>query len=244
MSIPDTSGHSLWDFDSSFERPLRCLAARAAHGVMACCLRSPKSPSRKLNVTWRTSPIVGDDVLVERYKVPPHMLFYSEDNGAASQHRSWKRYQDEMGDYKAPPIPPPEGQDEARVPFRGANTDWEQHKEDHKRSVHKRYTHTHETLETENYPWRTPEGDTEYSVKEMEKLCKEILNGTHFIAQINQKETLRCINVASMNYRDTLRDLDEGDCCSDTSDAPNDPPKIAKRKAKQRSLAVQGCVPT
>ena len=47
-----------------------------------------------------------------------------------------------------------------------------------------------------------------------------------------------------MFYRDTLRDLDEGDMCSDTSDAPNEPPKIAKRKAEQRSMAAQGRVPT
>ena len=63
----------------------------------------------------------------------------------------------------------------------------------------------------------------------MNAIRKEIFNGTHPIAEINQKETLRCINVASMNYRDTLRDLDEGDCCSEASDAPEDPPRRGEK---------------
>ena len=44
-------------------------------------------------------------------------------------------------------------------------------------------------------------------------------------------------------FRDTLRDLDEGDACSEASDAPEDSPK-ERRKAKRRSLAAAGRVPT
>ena len=46
-----------------------------------------------------------------------------------------------------------------------------------------------------------------------------------------------------MMYRDTLRDIDEGEACSEASDAPEDCPK-ERRKAKKRSLAAQGRVPT
>ena len=84
---------------------------------------------------------------------------------------------------------------------------------------------------SENVPWRSPEGDTEWSVAEMDAIRSEIFNGTHPIAEINQKETLRCINQASMMFRDTLRDLDEGDACSEASDVPENSPK-EERKAK------------
>ena len=54
----------------------------------------------------------------------------------------------------------------------------------------------------------------QYTLKEMEKICKEIHKGDHPIASINQKETLRCINEANIMFRDTLRDIDEGEACS------------------------------
>ena len=76
----------------------------------------------------------------------------------------------------------------------------------------------------------------------MDDIRSEILNGTHPITEINNKETLRCINEASMMFRDTLRDLDEGDACSEASDVPENSPK-QERKAKRRSLAAAGRVP-
>ena len=169
MSIPDTSGHSLWDFDSSFERPLRCLTARAAHGVMACCLRPPKSPSRKLQVTWRKSPIVGDDVLIERYKIPPHLLFYSEVNGARSTLISCN---DETGDYDGLAETPPDGWDEVRDPFTGANKDWKKRRENHRRANSDRDKTSENKLRAKNVPWRSPEGNTEWSLSEMNAICK------------------------------------------------------------------------
>ena len=58
----------------------------------------------------------------------------------------------------------------------------------------------------------------------MDKTRKRILKGISDIAEINKKETLRCINEASMMYRDTLRDTDEGDCFSVASNDADPPP--------------------
>ena len=131
VSLSDTCGHSLSELSSetSFERPLRCFIARAASSSKAGCLRSPNSPSRGLQVSWKKSPIIGQDILCERYKIPPHMLFYSEANGAA--HNRGVTYPlmkctDETGEYNGLPTPPPDGWDEVRQPFAGANDDWEQ----------------------------------------------------------------------------------------------------------------------
>ncbi len=151
------------------------------------------------------------------------MLLYSEINGGP---QATKEYHDEMGDYNGLDSPPPDGEDQVREPFSGANKDWEEYRRLQSRAVHKRKPRSDHTLRTTNYPWRTPEGDMEYTLKEMETICKEIHKGKHPFAAINQKETLRCINEASMMYRDTLRDSDEGDCCSlasnDAEPLPND----------------------
>ena len=125
---------------------------------------------------------------------------------------------DENGSYYGLPTLPPDGWDEVRQPFAGTNYDWEQDRYCNSRANRSRKSKPQALLQSVNSPWRIPEGDTKYSIKEMDIIRKEILNGTHPIAEINKKETLRCINEASNMFRDTLRDLDEGDACSEASD--------------------------
>ena len=77
----NSSMHDLWDFDSTFDRPMRHLASRAApKSRQASCIRS--GPSRNLTVSWHPSSIACDNnVLIERYKLPQEMFYYSTVNG-------------------------------------------------------------------------------------------------------------------------------------------------------------------
>ena len=83
----------------------------------------------------------------------------------------------------------------------------------------------------------------QHTLKEMQNICNEIHAGTHPFCAINQKETLRCINEANIMFRDTLRDIDEGECCSEASESP----KKHRKPKKKKALAArekQGQVPT
>ena len=83
-SIPSSASSSweeLYDFESTFDRPLRHFATRSAPSSgLASCLKNCKRPrrSRRLHVSWRTSPVsfkgVKDDILTERYLLSPDML--------------------------------------------------------------------------------------------------------------------------------------------------------------------------
>ena len=111
------------------------------------------------------SPIVGDDVMIERYQVPPHLLFYSEINGAGHNKGytyPLERYKGEVGKkyYGLPTHATIDGWDEVRQPFVGANLDWEQHRESERRANKPRHTKSENELESENYPWRSTDGDT------------------------------------------------------------------------------------
>ena len=97
-----------------------------------------------------------------------------------------------------------------------------------------------EELEDVNQPWRRPEGNCTWTHRDMKDLCSVILKGEHpTIAASTQKEILRCINNANNMFRDTLRDIDEGEACSEASN----PPK-KHRKSKKKALVAQGQVPT
>ena len=120
---------------------------------------------------------------------PPHMLFYSEVNGAGHNKGYTYRlvqYEDEVGRYYGLPNPPQPGWDEDRQPFVGADYDWEQSRENGRRANKSRKEHSMEELVSCNKPWRTPEGDCTFTVKEMDQHRKDILNGTHYIAEINK----------------------------------------------------------
>ena len=130
-------------------------------------------------MSWKKSRIIGQDVICERYKIPPHMLFYSEANGVA--HNRGMTYPlmkctDETGSYNGLPTLPPDGWDEVRQPFAGANTNWERIRHKDSRRNRSRKSKSHAELMSFNTPWRTPEGDTQYSIAEMDRIRSEILD--------------------------------------------------------------------
>ena len=95
------------------------------------------------------------------------MCFYSAIHGAKSE-LVWKS--DELDDayygrYKGLDVIPPDGWDEVRVPFTGHQHDWKQYREGCLRSNNARKQKSHDEIQCENTPWRTPEGDCEYSIK-------------------------------------------------------------------------------
>ena len=69
----------------------------------------------------------------------------------------------------------------------------------------------------------------------MDVLREEILDGSHPIAKINKKETLRCINEASKMFRDTLRDPSEVDGESDAGSEHSDVTEVSPKKKKKSS---------
>ena len=187
------------------------------------------------------SPIVGDDVMIERYQIPPHLLFYSEINGTGHNRKytyDLERYKDDAvwnwgADvseryYGLPTHAIIDGWDEVRQPWVG-NMDWEQRRESERRANNSRHKMSLDELESENYPWRTTDGDNTWSISEVNNLCKHIFKGNHHIADVNKRETLRCINKANIMFRDTLRDTDEGEACSEASSAPKKDRKSKKR---------------
>ena len=145
------------------------------------------------------------------------------------------RCEDDDGtSYYGLPTPPPDGWDEVRQPFLGTNYDWERYRRRHSRRKSSRNTTPQAVLMLVNKPWRTPEGNCRYSIEEIDEIQNDILNGTSEIAEINKKETLRCINEANMMFRDTLRDPDEGDACSEASNDAETSPKTKKKKTQNQ----------
>ncbi len=79
-------------------------------------------------------------------------------------------------------------------------------------------------------PFRTPLGMNNWNITRMQEICDDINDEGEFQEHYdtNKREALRCIEVASECFRDTLRDLDEIDSDSDAGDESNsrnsDPP--------------------
>ena len=118
---------------------------------------------------------------------------------------------------------------------------WKEYRRTHSYPESNRRISSWDKLKDHNYQWKTEEGDCSLSLKEMQTICDETYEGTHPFCAINQKETLRCIKEANIMFRDTLRDIDEGESRSETSE-----PRKKHRKHKKRALAArekQGQVP-
>ena len=148
-----------------------------------------------------------------------------------------QEFTDETGDYKGLDSPPHDGEDQIRVNFSPSHAadGWDEYRRTHCYAERNRHPLSDYKLQNNNYPWKTPEGDCTWSLKEMQNICNEIHAGTHPFHAINQKETLRCINEANIMFRDTMRDLDEGEACSEASEPPREASKIQEEEGTGRA---------